>query len=127
MTGLFFTHFIDGTTYIRNCLVSNKSEMTWFLDAKNPNKGMWMRANSGFTFIFRSAGPLSTVLCVGKCVGAWSIFETRSVQLLHKFLGESIIPADLLRPCRHFLLCLTSSKVIKKLTKIKNVRNFLIS
>ena len=41
---------------------------------------------------------------VRECVGAWSIFETRSVQLLHKLLGESIIPADLLRPCRHFFL-----------------------
>ena len=37
-------------------------------------------------------------------MGGWSIFETRSVQLLHKLLGESVIPADLLRPCRHFYI-----------------------
>ena len=37
--------------------------------------------------IFRFAGPQETVLCVGQCVGAWSIFETRRRKLWAYFRG----------------------------------------
>ena len=44
------------------------------------------------------------------CVSAWSIFETRSVKVLHKLLGVNIIPADLLRTCRHLYFMVQGGK-----------------